>query len=561
MLEQVRLRNFGVISEATLDLTPGLNVLTGETGAGKTMVFRGLGVLFGGKADASIISTGCTQAVVEADIVVPESVAVELADSGAVLEDGSVAIVSRQINDTGRSRSFIGGASVPTAVVTELGTELVAVHGQSEQLRLTKAMQQRLILDRFSADGSVLARYQELWEKRVQISRRIDLLTTDAAAREIELDRITRILEQCDALNPQPGEDRALDDEANKLTNVEVLHSASSSALTAIAGDDSGDAGAMSGISLARKALERERHHDSQLAELADRVHELEVLASDVASDISHYVSTIDASPERLAFVESRRSALRQLSREFGDVDALLDWATSARIRQNELSGGDDVVAQLREELVSLTADLTSQGAKLTKLRTQAAESFASKVSKELDGLAMAGARVEFVLESAELGPFGADTIQLGLISRPNAPWVPINKGASGGELSRIMLAVQVVLAEADPIETFIFDEVDAGVGGAAAVEVGRRLARLARTAQVVVVTHLPQVAAFADNHLVVSRGDGESVHNSSVHQVADSDRVTELARMLAGLADSQAGAQLATELLEIAETERRHAE
>ena len=561
MLEQVRLRNFGVISEATLDLTPGLNVLTGETGAGKTMVFRGLGVLFGGKVDASIISSGCSQAVIEADIVVPQTVADNMSESGAVLEDGNVAIVARQINDTGRSRSFIGGASVPTAVVTDLGTELVAVHGQSEQLRLTKATQQRLILDRFSGDHSVLENYQELWDKRNQVLRRIDMLTTDATAREIELDRITRILEQFDELKPEPGEDRALDDEANKLTNVEVLYSASASALTAIAGDDSGDAGAMSGISLARKSLERERHHDSQLAELADRVHELEVLASDVAADISHYVSSIDASPERLSFVEARRSALRNLSREFGDVDALIEWVESARVRQAELSGGDDVVAQLRQELSDLTASLTAQGAKLTKLRTKAAESFASKVSSELEGLAMAGARVEFALEPADLGPFGADAIQLGLISRPNSPWVSINKGASGGELSRIMLAVQVVLAEADPIETFFFDEVDAGVGGAAAVEVGRRLARLARTSQVVVVTHLPQVAAFADNHLVVSRGDEGSIHHSSINQVADSDRVTELARMLAGLADSQAGAQLAAELLEIAESERRHAE
>ena len=561
MLEQVRLRNFGVISEATLDLTPGLNVLTGETGAGKTMVFRGLGVLFGGKADASLISSGCAQAAIEADIVVPRAIADALVESGAVIDEGDIAIVSRQINDTGRSRSFIGGAAVPTAVVTELGTELVAVHGQSEQLRLTKATQQRLILDRFGGDSSVLNRYQELWEKRVAVTRRIELLTSDAQAREIELDRITRILEQFDDLKPEPGEDIALDDEANKLTNVEVLHSASAGALSALVGDDSGESGSLAGISLARKLLERERQHDSQLAELADRVHELEVLITDVASDVSHYVSSIDASPERLAYVESRRAALRSLSREFGDVDALIAWSKSARERMAELDGGDEMVAQLRVELADLTAELTAQATKLTKLRIKAAASFAQKVSEELEGLAMAGARVEFVIDPADLGPFGADSIQLGLISRPNSPWVPINKGASGGELSRIMLAVQVVLAQADPIGTFIFDEVDAGVGGAAAVEVGRRLARLARTAQVVVVTHLPQVAAFADNHLVVSRGDGESVLNSSVHQVADSDRVTELARMLAGLADSQAGAQLATELLAIAADERRHAE
>ena len=561
MLEQVRLKNFGVISEATLDLSPGLNVLTGETGAGKTMIFRGLGVLFGGKADASVISTGCNQAVIEVDLVVPDDIGASLSESGAVLEDGNIAIVSRQINDSGRSRSFIGGASVPTAVVTELGAELVAVHGQSQQLLLTKAAQQRLILDRFSDSGDALAEYQQTWDARIAIERRIELLTSDAQAREIELEKISRVIAQFDDLKPQPGEDLALDEEATKLTNVEVLYSASTSALGSLAGDESGDLGAMQGISLARKSLEREKHHDPELATLAQRVHELEIVASDVAADIAHYISSVDASPERLAFVESRRAALRQLSREFGQVDDLISWVESARLRFDELSGGEDAVAQLREEMASLTASLEKQAAKLTRIRSKAAETFSAKVSDELEGLAMSGARVEFRIEPAQLGPFGADAIQLGLISRPNAPWVPINKGASGGELSRIMLAVQVVLAEADPIETFIFDEVDAGVGGAAAVEVGRRLARLARTSQVVVVTHLPQVAAFADTHLVVARGDADSIHNSSVHKVADSDRVTELARMLAGLADSEAGAQLANELLEIADQERRHAE
>lgn len=561
MLEQVRLRNFGVISEATLDLSPGLNVLTGETGAGKTMIFRGLGVLFGAKADVSIISTGCHQAVVEVDVVVPDEIGASLSESGAVLEDGNIAIVSRQINDTGRSRSFIGGAAVPTTVVSELGAELVAVHGQSQQLLLTKTAQQRLILDRFSGIQDDLAHYQEVWEARIAIERRIELLTSDAHSREVELEKITRVISQFDELKPQPGEDLALEEEASKLTNVEVLYSASTSALAALAGDDSGDAGAMLGISQARKSLEREKHHDPELATLAHRVHELEIVASDIAAEISRYISHVDASPERLAFVESRRAALRQLSREFGQVDDLVSWVESARLRFDELSGGDDAVAKLRDEFASLTASLEKQAAKLTKLRSKAAESFSAKVSEELEGLAMSGARVEFRIEPAQLGPFGADAIQLGLISRPNAPWVAINKGASGGELSRIMLAVQVVLAEADPIETFIFDEVDAGVGGAAAVEVGRRLARLARTSQVVVVTHLPQVAAFADNHLVVARGDSESIHNSSVHKVADSERVTELARMLAGLADSEAGAQLANELLQIAEQERRHAE
>ncbi len=561
MLEQVRLRNFGVISEATLNLTPGLNVLTGETGAGKTMVFRGLNVVFGGKADATFISTGSTQAVVEVDVVVTDDIATELSDVGAVLDDGNLAIVSRQINDSGRSRSFIGGASIPAAVVSELGTQLVAIHGQSEQLRLTKPAQQRLLLDRFSAKPDLLSQYVHLWEQRVEIARQIELLTTDASSRAVELDRMSRIIEQFDELKPLPNEDLELQAESTKLSNSEGLFFASQTAFAAISGDDSTDASALSSMAAARKALERERANDSELAALSDRLHELEVLAADVSADISHYMVGIDASPERLAFVESRRAALRNASREFGDVNALIAWVEAARPRLEQLAGGDDAVQALREKYEALTEKLVAQARKITQLRTESASEFAVAVSRELEGLAMAGARVEFVISPAQLGPFGADDIALGLVSRPNAPWVPISKGASGGELSRIMLAMQVVLAAADPIDTFIFDEVDAGVGGAAAVEVGRRLARLARTAQVIVVTHLPQVAAFADNHLVVSRSEGESVHDSSVHQVSDSQRVTELSRMLAGLSDSKAAADLANELLEIANAERRHAE
>lgn len=558
MLEQVRIKNFGVISDAVLHFTPGLNVLTGETGAGKTMVFRGLNVLFGGKADASFVATGCDQAILEVDAVLPPSAVQAVADTGAVIEEGNFAVIGRQINVAGRSRSFIGGASVPSQVVSDLGEELVAVHGQSEQLRLTKGAQQRLILDRFAAAPKALDAYTSLWAQRVEVEARIKSLSSDAAAREEQLDRISRIVASFDELKPQPGEDLALDEEANRLANSEVLFTAAQSALDALAGSEDSGGGTLSAMTFARKALDRERGHDELLGHLADRIHELEVLTSDVSSELAGYIQGVDASPERLDYVESRRASLRHASREFGGVDAWIEWVNTNRSRIEELAGGDEVIAQLRAKHEELTKALTKAGADLTKVRTKAAEAFTKAVSLELQGLAMAGATVEFHIEPADLGPFGADDIALGLISRPNAPWIPIHKGASGGELSRIMLAVQVVLAAADPIDTFIFDEVDAGVGGAAAVEVGRRLARLARTSQVIVVTHLPQVAAFADNHLVVAKDDSGSLHSSAVTTVAKDHRVTELSRMLAGLADSSAGAQLATELLELADAERK---
>jgi DNA repair protein RecN (Recombination protein N) len=559
MIEQLRIKNLGVIRDATLDFSPGLTVLTGETGAGKTMVFRSLHLLFGGKADSALISTGAEQASVEADVAMPTELISRLDELGGEVEDGNIAIISRQVNSTGRSRSFAGGVSVPAGVVGELGEALVAVHGQSDQLRLTKTEQQRQLLDRYAGEtvAKPMAKYTQLWEAQRALERRIESLTADAGTRAAQLERITRILEQVDSLKPLPGEDNELDDEAKRLSHTEALYEVTARASDLLTGGQGEDMPVVAALVTARKGLDHERNLDATLGEFADRMKELEILAADLSADISAYSSSIDASPQRLAFVESRRAALKTLTREFGDVDDLLAWVTENRPRVAELEGGDEVLGQLREELAQVKADLVKSASDITKARTKAAAAFSAQVTGELESLAMPGATVQFRLSPANPGPSGADLIELGLISRPDSPWIPMSKGASGGELSRIMLAVEVVLAAADPTETFVFDEVDAGVGGAAAVEVGKRLARLARNAQVIVVTHLPQVAAFADRHLVIARSDGQEVHSSSVSEVQQGERVAELSRMLAGLADSQAGTQLAEELLALAKVER----
>ncbi len=554
MLEQLRIKNLGVIRDAVLDFSPGFTVLTGETGAGKTMVFRSLALLFGGKSDSSLISTGAEQAVVEADVVVNSEIATRVAELGSEL-DQNVLILSRQVNSGGRSRAFAGGVSVPAGVISELGEDLIAVHGQSDQIRLTKGDQQRLLLDRFAGEkvATVLAEYRSLWDKRKNLKNQIELLSSDAGTRAAELDRLNRILEQVNILKPQPKEDLELADEASRLAHSESLYAAAKQAVDGLTGGESGNENVAGILATIRKGVEHESSLDPKLAEFAKRLRELEVLVADLAGDLGNYSSAIDASPQRLAYVEDRRAALKSLTREFGQVDDLLAWVSENEPRRAQLAGGDEVIAQLNTELAQVNAQIKDVAAKLTKARQKAAAEFAKAVSSELEGLAMAGAKVEFVINEAKLGPFGGDDISLGLSSRPGAPLVAVAKGASGGELSRIMLAVEVVLAKADPIETFVFDEVDAGVGGAAAVEVGKRLAQLAKTSQVVVVTHLPQVAAFADKHLVISRIAGDEFHQSAVSEVKDSDRVTELSRMLAGLSDSDAGTKLAEELLALA--------
>jgi DNA repair protein RecN (Recombination protein N) len=556
MLEQLRIKNLGVIRDAVLDFSPGFTVLTGETGAGKTMVFRSLGLLFGGKSDASLISTGAEQASVEADVIVNGSITGQLTELGAEL-DGQMVILSRQVNAGGRSRAFAGGVSVPAGTISELGEELIAVHGQSDQIRLTKGDQQRLLLDRFAGKpvADTLNAYRILWERRKELKARIELMSSDTATRAAELDRLTRITEQVKLLKPNPQEDVELAQEADRLAHSESLFRAADGAVAGLTGGEAGGESVAGILANARKLVEHESALDPKLADYAKRLRELEVLVTDLAGDLGAYAAAIDASPERLAFVEDRRAALKALAREFGTVDDLLAWVKTNEPRMAELSGGDEVIAQLNTELAAINTDIKSAAGALTKARTKAANEFAKQVSSELEGLAMSGAKVEFVIQEAKLGPYGGDEITLGLSSRPGAPLIAVSKGASGGELSRIMLAVEVVLAKADPIETFVFDEVDAGVGGAAAVEVGKRLAQLAKTSQVIVVTHLPQVAAFADKHLLISRVEGDEFHKSAVTEVSQDARATELSRMLAGLSDSEAGTKLAEELLALAKS------
>ena len=559
MLDILRIRNLGVITDAELQFSPGFTALTGETGAGKTMVFRSIATLFGAKPDTSLIADNADTAAVMAELAIPADMEARLVELGAAIEDG-VVIVGRQVPREGRTRSVVGGTAMPNTTLVDLGDELIAVHGQSDHIKLRKPAHQRLILDRFGgADiADAMRRYQDLWAHHIDLQHRIDSLSTDSAARLVELDHITSVITQFDALKPEPDEDVTLAQESARLGNSEALYIAAMQAQEALAGNEDDVAHVAQLLNTARKSLEQESDLDEQLAEFAKRVRELEILVNDVSSDLAHYSESVDASPARLNYIEQRRADLKQLAREFGDVNALITWANLNRPRMELLQGGDEQVAELKAELAACTAQMLVVAGDLSTQRHQAATAFENAVRVELEGLAMSGASVSFRIRPVELGPFGADDIEMGLISRPNAPWVPISKGASGGELSRIMLAVQVVLAHADPIDTFIFDEVDAGVGGAAAVEVGRRLARLARTSQVIVVTHLPQVAAFADKHYVVRVDQGQSVSASQIVAVSGDERVTEISRMLAGLSDSQAGADLANQLLELADAERQ---
>jgi DNA repair protein RecN (Recombination protein N) len=569
-LVEMRIQGLGVIDDATLELGPGLTVVTGETGAGKTMVVQGLALLLGGRPDVGMIRAGADRAVVEGRLRVPPDgeVAVRAMDAGADLDDGEL-ILSRVLSGEGRSRATLGGRGVPAGVLAELAERWIVVHGQSDQQRLLKPSTQRRALDRFGGEvvAEALAAYSGAYSAFVQARRELDELTAQAGSRARELDLLRFGLAEIDAVTPEAGEDLALASEVERLSHADALRTAAAQAHTLLGGDDDGtepstDVGAT--LAAARRVLDPVGGHDPLLAGLSARIQEAGFLLADIAGDLAAYVDDVESDPVRLAAVQDRQAALAGLTRKYGPaVGDVIAWAERARADVLALDDADDRLALLGDQVGQLEADLIAKAVELSTARAAAAEGFATAVGAELTELAMPHARLQVDLTHTDdsagidvdgrrvaFGPYGIDEVEISLAAHPGAAFRPLAKGASGGELSRVMLGIEVVLAGQDPVPTFVFDEVDAGVGGRAAVEIGRRLARLARDAQVLVVTHLPQVAAFADQHLLVSKSDDGLVTSSDVRRLEGSDRVRELSRMLAGLDDSALAQGHAEELL-----------
>jgi DNA repair protein RecN (Recombination protein N) len=582
VLEEVRITGLGVIEDAVLELSSGLTVVTGETGAGKTMVVTGLGLMFGGRADPARVRPGAERATVEGRLRIDPGgpVARQVLETGGELDDeGRALIVSRSVSAEGRSRAFAGGRSVPVSLLTYLAEDLVAVHGQADQQQLLRPARQRQALDRFAGPElhAVLTDYQRAYHRHREIRAELDELTRAARDRAAEAEDLRRGLSEIEQAGPAEGEDGLLLAEEDRLAHADALHAAATAAHEALLGDPASgsfeSADAVSLLAGARQALEAVADHDPALAGLAGRLSEAAYLVSDVAAELASYVQSVDSDPARLAAVQERRAELTRLIRAYGglapgpdgaapDLSAVLAWAKQASSRLTELEGDDDRIAGLADEEARLAATVAELAGRLTELRRAAADSFATRVTAELTALAMPHARLAVaVIPADDFGPLGADEVEIRLAAHPGAPMLPLSKGASGGELSRVMLAIEVVFAGADPVPTFVFDEVDAGVGGKAAVEVGRRLARLARLAQVIVVTHLPQVAAFADTHLVIEKAGDGSVTRSGLTRLDDAGRVVELSRMLAGLEDSEFGRAHAGELLAAAAAERAASE
>lgn len=577
-MREIRIQNLGVIDDAVLELSPGLNVVTGETGAGKTMVVTGLGLLLGARADPALVRTGAKLAVVEGvvDVGLEHPASLRVIEAGGDAQDGL--ILARTVSVGGRSRAHVGGRTVPVSVLGELGELLVAVHGQSDQWGLRRSDQHRVVLDRF-AGGSMsapLGRYVDLYDKFQQVGAQLRHLRGLARDRAREVDVLRTGLAEIEAVDPLPGEDLELRAEDERLTHRDGLLASAGRAHDLLTGDQGSpysgaDGAASSGadvagqLGAARAALAPMTGHDQGLADLDRRLQELGYLTADLGIDLAAYLSAVDVDPARLAWVQNRRADLARLQRKYGDTaDDILVWAKESATRLAELEGADDRAAALQLRLAALRDDLTSCAGELSAARRLAAADFGARVTAELSHLAMGKAVVQVELsrrpdpdglslgdgaEPVRFSRHGVDDVEILLAAFPGAPARSVARTASGGELSRVMLALEVVTGCAD-VPTFVFDEVDAGVGGRSALDVGARLAALASKAQVIVVTHLAQVAAYADRHLVVRRTDDGHVTESGVVAVTGDERLSELARMMAGVADSEVAIEHARELV-----------
>ncbi|WP_309620693.1 DNA repair protein RecN [Salinibacterium sp.] len=560
MIEEISIYNLGVIGEARLPLGPGFTALTGETGAGKTMIVTALGLLLGDRADSATIRSGSQQAVVEGRWLLDGTgaVAERVRDAGGELDDGEL-ILSRSLSQEGRGRVVVGGRTAPVGVLGEIGHQLVVVHGQSDQVRLRSATAQREALDRFAgpALSTVLDNYQTVFARWQSNQGELDVLVAERDRRSREAEQLREAMAEIEAVNARRGEDQELTARADRLSNLEDLRLAAGTAhdlLSSEVSDDSSDVVGL--LTSAQRQLERAGDHDTALAAIAETVAAASIAVTEISLQLSSYLGSLDADGAReLEVINERRAELTALVRRYGPtLDDTLDHLDSGSGRLLELDNDSSRIDSLGKEVEADRDNVIELAARLSEVRSAFGVTLSERVTAELAALAMANAEVTVIVDDRpDYSQTGKDQVSILLRPHAGAEPRPLGRGASGGELSRVMLAIEVVIAGNDPVPTFIFDEVDAGVGGASAIEVGRRLAQLSKTAQVIVVTHLAQVAAFATNHLQVSKDSDGAVTASSVRKLEGEDRISEMARLLSGLPDSESGLAHARELLTIA--------
>jgi DNA repair protein RecN (Recombination protein N) len=558
-LEEISIRSLGVIESSNIEFNDGLTVLTGETGAGKTMVLTALGLVLGNKSDSDLVRIGADRATVTGRFSVNEDISNLITDNGGQIEEGS-AVITRTVSSQGKSRVLIGGALTSASFVAELSDQLVEIHQQSSAVRLTKPNVVRDLVDSFG--GISLASYSATFEEFSTLQKRLSDLKSQLERRDSEIAELKEFVKAFSAVNPKSNEIESIENEISKLGSVEDINQYISAALNILENDDSS---AINSMQQARKELDRLKDKDESLDVILDRYLELVLGFQDVSSDLTSYLSNLEADPKRFEFLQTRKSEINSLLKKFGKgsdrvlaYDQLIEDGKNASLRIEDLSGGEERIKEIKEQLEKVFLQLKNEGKKLSQQRSDAAARMSDAVTKEIKALSMPNGEIKIVCaandpeKSSSYTAFGFNDLEILFCSHQGGKELPLNKVASGGELSRVMLAMEVVIAQTQNIGTYIFDEVDAGVGGKAAIEIGRRLSKLSQNAQVIVITHLAQVAVWADHHLVVKKNESGSVTQSDVITIDEDARTIEIARMLSGQEESQAAQQHAAELLHI---------
>jgi DNA repair protein RecN (Recombination protein N) len=564
-LEEISIRSIGVIEHSTLEISPGLTVLTGETGAGKTMILTALNLILGGKSDSSLVRKGSERLVASGSFSVPKSLQDSFEEHGLQVEEGQL-ILTRTVNADGKSKATSNAISVPSSALAAASENLVEVHAQAANLNMTKAAKQRDLLDRFGGKElhSALVNYQNELANYHELKSRISAMKKSIDSRDAQLSELREFAAVMGKLKLERGELQEIITEIGRLSSVEDLRLAAQSASSVIEEEESGS---LTTLGITRKSLDSVRAKDPQIEELYQRVSEAFFLVDDAKGVLASYLANLEADPARLDYLNARKAEINALIKKHGgsqsaddELIALIERFESSKNAIADLEGGDERLKELESELIGIKKKLVAAAKSLTSIRSENAGKLSKEATREIQQLSMPHTSFHCQVQSADYNALkesdftalGCDEIAMLIQGHKDGPLVPLAKGASGGEMSRVMLALEVVLAATHPVGTYVFDEVDAGVGGKAAIEVGRRLHALSQHAQVIVVTHLPQVAAWADSHFVVTKNSDGSVTESNVRKVVKEDRVEEIARMLAGMESSTSAREHATELLEL---------
>lgn len=564
-LEEISIRSIGVIEHSTLEISPGLTVLTGETGAGKTMILTALNLILGGKSDSSLVRKGSERLVASGSFSVPNSLKDSFEENGLQVEDGQL-ILTRTVNADGKSKATSNAISVPSSALAAASENLVEVHAQAANLNMTKASKQRDLLDRFGGKElhDALVSYQGELANYHELKSRIFAMKKSIDSKDAQLVELREFAAVMGKLKLERGELQEITSEIARLSSVEDLRMAAQNASSVIEEEESGS---LTTLGIIRKSLDSVRAKDPQIEELYQKVSEAFFLVDDAKGVLASYIVNLEADPARLDYLNSRKAEINALIKKYGgsksaddELVSLIERFESSKNAIADLEGGDERLRELETELVGIKKRLVIAAKSLTSIRSESAAKLSKEVTKEIQQLSMPHTSFHCQVQCADYNSLkesdftalGCDEIAMLIQGHKDGPLVPLAKGASGGEMSRVMLALEVVLAATHPVGTYVFDEVDAGVGGKAAIEVGRRLHALSQHAQVIVVTHLPQVAAWADSHFVVTKNSDGSVTESNVRKVVKEDRVEEIARMLAGMESSTSAREHATELLEL---------